>query len=381
MKRLLAWLSTRFQREATQWKRVNLRPDHVDLGDGRKANDDPLVAGESYFRLWLVDMFLKNDRDWFHETHPAVYSVVRFKFGDQEEEVSHVAGQSLLKDLSAADSARSLGLNYELTSLVPFNGGAIEFEGGLVALKGKDDVKSFLKVLGDFSRLLVIPQLSTALDMVGTPLVNGITELFDSTGAAPQLRLHDAWTSPDDPNANVLRAGYFAMVGAPDGAYDSAKFWVKESRLRYGDTLAASRLLTGVHYMLFRVEKRDSRDDWDSLSAIQQPFQEAIDLLKAATRAKTPQLRAEMVDEAEHLVAAAKLATYQAKELAKEGGPRQVISGLEKRFADAKKRLGQGAFEADFSGKLSEAMHVAMPLAQARARGRMRRAELWAPHP
>ena len=83
--------------------------------------------------------------------------------------ITRVAGASLLPDLSTDNLDRVIGLNYPMTPLVPFNGGTVSLSAGLLAIAGKNDVKSFLKVLGDFSNLLMVPQLSAALT-IATPL-------------------------------------------------------------------------------------------------------------------------------------------------------------------------------------------------------------------
>lgn len=59
---LLERLTQLFRDEAEHKVNVILAPDHIVPSPSDTA---PAVAGEAYFRFWIVQMFLKNDRDWF----------------------------------------------------------------------------------------------------------------------------------------------------------------------------------------------------------------------------------------------------------------------------------------------------------------------------
>ena len=55
----------------------------------------------------------------------------------------------------------------------------------------------------------------------------------------------------------------------------------RRDELRYGDSCKTAQPLAGVNYLLFRIEARTERDDWDSLSAIRQPREDAVKMLQA----------------------------------------------------------------------------------------------------
>src|SRR4051794_27360837 len=148
---LLKWLKERWQTDATHdayWRLVS-------------AQNVQARSGENYFQLTLTEMFLKDDRKWFAAWQPACYVAVRFRFGDKDETINHLAGVSALKDVDAGHINRGVALNYSITPLVLFNGGEVEIDAGLIAVKNEDDIKRLVKVLGDFSRVLAVPQLST----------------------------------------------------------------------------------------------------------------------------------------------------------------------------------------------------------------------------
>src|SRR5262249_26011825 len=141
---------------------------------------------------------------------------IQLKFGGKVQEITHIAGESTLKNFDMKSLNTGVAVNHEVTTLLPFNGGTVVLEAAMLAMEGKSDVRSLLNVLGDFSKLLVVPQLSSAL-AVATPLANGIAELVGATNAHPELRIQDAWTGAESGNPNLLKPGYFVVLSAKAG--------------------------------------------------------------------------------------------------------------------------------------------------------------------
>ncbi len=356
---LLDWFESRWKSESKMYKYAQIPGANVvSAGEGPKS-PEPFAAGDHYFRLWLVEMFLANDRKWFTEWHPAVHAAVRFNFGDKEELITRVAGASLLPDLSNEKLNRVVSLNYALTPLMPFNGGTIELSAGLLAIAGRNDVKSFLKVLGDFSNLLMVPQLTAAL-AIATPLANGLSELVGATENQLMLGLHQTWTAGTG-GAASLRAGYFAVILSDDSKFADDKLWVDNGRLKHGDTSASAKPLTGLNYMLFRLERRDERDDWDSLKAIQDPYDKAIEMLRVGN-----------TEQADAYIRSAKAAAFLANELTRNVDQRRVVLQIQKSYEEAKEQLGFEAFPSTGVPSLGDLMLGAMPIAAAKSLGSLR---------
>ena len=350
---LLQWLSDRWEREAGHspyWKR---------------PTEPPIIAnaGEHYFRLSVSEMFLKNDREWFSAWQPAVYVALRFRFGDKDEQFNHVAGPSSLGDFDAGRLNQDVSVNLAITPLLPFNGGQIEIEAGLVAVKGADDVKTLLKVLGDFSKVLAVPQLSSALGFAA-PLADGISDLLGVKGNRSVLRLRDAFSKP----ANPLQSQFLVIVGATDGELDETKISMEAGRLRY-----RGQALTGYNYMVLRVDTPTERDDYESLSSIEDPFLQAIDALKDAVKQRDPKRREEMLADADNLLLNAKFAVYQSKELTKVVGRNQVIKAIEAKYAQAKVDFGApGLVEDQTTIDLKSIMASSITVRDARSLGELR---------
>jgi hypothetical protein len=361
------WFRNRWQTEAQHFTYLPIEGDHIE---GRNLFPDEIKSGEHYFKLTLADMFLKSNRAWFSAWHPAAYSLVKLKFGDAEETVSHVAGPSSIKDVDQHANA-SISLNHTLVPVVPFNGGDVELESGLVAVKDSDDVQQFLKVLTDVSTTLAVPQLSVAVSFA-QPLVNGIEGLAGSNKNQTVVRLHDTFSA-----GPTLRARYLAAIAAPAGSIPAGELFVKNDTLCRGANLASAKPIQGRDYILLRIDAMSQRDDWEDLTSIKEPFMQAIEMLNAALNEPAPDKQKGMVEEAQRRLGAAKLAAYRSKDLTKVVGRRQVVDALQRKFSEAKQMFGSGAAAPleDFS--LSHAMAQAMPPAEAKALGELDESELY----
>lgn len=278
---LLDRLMDLFSKETQKYVYTPIPRDHVH---DPQYIDEPLEGGKHYFRLWLSEMFLEKEVDWFRTWHPMAHSLIVFQFGQQSIEIANVAGDAKLKGISQTDLQKIIQLNYNMTALMPFNGGVVELITALVAIKGGDTIASVIKVLGDLSNMLVVPQLSSALNLA-LPIASGVQDLIGGADGRIHLGVHQSLTGKAGGGANVLRPGYFAVIRGNEDEYPVGKLWVKNDQLRFGNTQETSIPLSGVTYMLFRIESRTERDDWKGLKDIQEAFDQALKSLGGAEEA------------------------------------------------------------------------------------------------
>jgi hypothetical protein len=333
---ILDWFRDRFQRDA-QHRLAPFLPD----GTGE------LKANEHYFRLWLDEMFLKDERNWFKEWHPAVHSAVTFDFGGQTQVITRIAGASTLKDVDDQHLNRVITQTIKLTDLMPFRGGTVRVNAALLAMQGQDSVKQLIDVLGEISTKLAVPQLSMALD-VAKPLAQGVSALVGVTDGQMMLGL-DTTLAGDD-----LQSGSFAIVYATPEEVPSADLSIANRKLRF-----KKNELNGRNYMLIRIERLDRRDDWDSLSIIHEPYQQAIDLLTDGELAPAQKALKKAIG-----------AALKSSDLT-ESDRRRVIEALKGRYADAQQLIGSAAFADAPHRTLSHLMKQAITPAEAVALGRI----------
>ncbi len=276
---LLDSISQLVQRDAGHLEHVVLRADHVSP---TPTDTDAVSAGEAYFRLWLSEMFLKNDRQWFKSNYPVVQSVTTFGFGTiPNVAIAQVAGPGRLKNVDEAHLDHLIQHDCALTPLIPFKGGTVLIEAGLVAMpmQGSDLLQRFVDVVGKMSSLVAVPQLSAALSIAGT-VSTAIDELLGIGAKQMRLGYVGTFVSRGGGGDNDLRPAYVAAISAPSGTFGEKQLWIKDAALLVGEEANNARPLTGYDYMLLRLEVRRDRDDWDSLTSIADPFDKAFEALK-----------------------------------------------------------------------------------------------------
>ena len=116
---LLSWFKEELAHDAPHYKFLNLDPTHVRLRDGTAADSQRLEADSHYFRLWLTEMYLKQDVQWFKTWHPAVHCAIALQFGNKKETLVHLAG-----------SARLQGIEENLDRVVSRDGQRLSVGGG-----------------------------------------------------------------------------------------------------------------------------------------------------------------------------------------------------------------------------------------------------------
>ncbi|HZD72206.1 MAG TPA: hypothetical protein VFA45_25805 [Actinomycetes bacterium] len=195
---------------------VSIPRERTDLTDA----DAPLEPHASYFRLWLSEMFLSEQVAWGRQWFLAVHCEVRLQFGGQAAAFSRVA-QPPQGRLSAG-----VRLDYRMTELLPFNGGVVEIEVALLALKGADYLATAIGVLQQFSSLIT-PPLGQAISLA-QKLVTGTRDLFSAAQGDVHLGLHQELIAEGAGGA-VMRPGYIAVILALPGQVTADRLSVREA--------------------------------------------------------------------------------------------------------------------------------------------------------
>jgi hypothetical protein len=240
------------------------------------AVDSTVIQAEKhYVRVWLADMFLKDDRRLFRGFVPVVHSVVRLQFGSKAAlELPYVAGP---QDIGMGTTlGEGIQVNHALTNLLPFRGGKVSISAGLFAYKAKDFFEGFSKVLHDVTGMLNVGQLSAALKVVDSA-VAGVQNLFGAGEKDVHLLYSETFAGATGAGGATLRSGYVAVVKADAQSFDKAKLYVKQSQLCFGKSLAEARPLEGYDYMLLRIEASTERDDFLTFETFAELLKKAIE--------------------------------------------------------------------------------------------------------
>jgi hypothetical protein len=297
------------------------------------------IAGTHYFRVWLAEMHLARDREWFASRHPAVHSVVRIRFGDEDLELPRVSGALGVPGVEATRPGGVVHLDHPLTPLLPYNGGIVEISAGLLALEGAPVLADFVSAVDAVSQVLLQPPLSSALAAV-LPVTRAVQTLLGAAPATQHLGVHVAYAGTELPTA--LHAGYVVVMRAERSQVNPSGLAVEAGRLRHH-----GQPLTGVDYLLFRIERMAERDDWDGLSSIARPLHGALAALGHGN-----------VPMAEALVRQAVLEAFTSADLTRADRTR-VAGEIKRAYQDARD-AGMGLTPA--ATTLSAAMAGAPPI-------------------
>ncbi len=254
-----------FNRQAEKHAVVRIPEEMTDA----QYDPEPFSEGESYCRVWLVEMCLEKGVEWLKKRYPVVYSSVRFQHGGKEMAVPFIAGPDFLKTQTQKNYDRIIQLDHPLTPLFPFSHGLVEIQAGLFSMVAADWVNRFVNTLDRFSKLIRVPELSSAVKMV-SPVVGGIEDLLGIGDRRLEIGYQQTFAGTEE-NPNRLRPGYFAVFRAEPAEISELDLGVFEERLCVMPGSSQSQIkpepLAGYSYMLFRIEKNPNQN-WEGLAGI-----------------------------------------------------------------------------------------------------------------
>jgi hypothetical protein len=277
---------TSFRDQAPRYKTPILEPGQVDRG----GDANPIAEGTSYLRLWLVEMCLAHGTDFFQKRYPVVYTETTYKYGGKAVTVPFIAGVDYFKRLTDRNLDKVVSKSFEITPVFPFATGTIGFKAGLFSMKASDPVGAFVETLGDFAKLLPVPELSAVVN-VAEKINSGVQSLFNAGESRMELGYQQTFAPAGSNGANELRPGYFAVVLGAAKDFEDKDLRVVKDVLHLAPGGANPNPLSGYNYMLFRVEKRTTQD-WETLTAIKELVERAQDALQKKEQAEAKEILA-----------------------------------------------------------------------------------------
>ncbi len=314
----------------TQWTSDNAR-HYTYLEFPVKVDGmEHLPVHGSYFQVTVSQAFLGKSRKWFNEYYPAAHTTVRIQHANYEPlELSHVS------QVPGDNLAKGIDLNHTVTGRVPWNGGTLEIDCGLVALKGPNFLEGPVKVLSSFSELVAAP-VSQAIT-IATKVATSLNELMTDHEGQVHLNFHQTFT--DEAGGNPLCAGYYAAILATKEQLQGKKFKVDKDQL-----LADGQPFVGFDYILFRIDGITNRPDW-KMKSIDSATEKARSAYLSGNNAEGDKYRA-----------AALVAVFETPELSDVDKVR--VSKMIRADLDPLKDTGAGALEVLAAPKsLDELMH------------------------
>jgi hypothetical protein len=241
-----------FFRRALKDERKVLRPYFFTA---REAETTQLAPEESYLRLRLSRMFLKNRRELFKTHYPVVNAQTSFAGLDGEVEVNFIVQPTLPTQSGQTALVDVVTLNQTLLGPILYRGGDLKLMLGLYAAPAEDWAQRFIKMAEGASQLAMNAPLVTAVCLAGV-VKTAVENSFTSDGLDLRLGL-DSELQAD----NWLKPGHLVMIAAPDEALNPGTLRVDDCELRD----ASGNIYVEHDYLIIAIEVTKQRSDWQPL--------------------------------------------------------------------------------------------------------------------
>jgi hypothetical protein len=335
-----------FDKDRQQFVSFPIDSSQVDT----KPIPTAIQAGQTYFRLRLCQMFLQKEVSAAKTWYPVVHSLVKFDFGDQQGlEIPNLADPTIA---GVKDGQENVVVsNLVLMPAAPFSGGTVAINAGLVAIANANHLTDFIGVFGKLADLLAVPQLSTVLK-IASPVATGIQSLFSAGDSSMHLGFKGQFAGGE------LKSGYLAVIRATEQDITAPKLWVVKDKLREGAAMKGSVPFERFDFMLLRFEVFADRDDWDRLTYIDEPYQQALDALQDGSD--------DAVKKADFFLQTVLRRVFKSQDLTQADRVR-VVAALKDRYKEAKNLLGThglSAMDRSLSATMKRAMKAEVAVKQ-----------------
>jgi hypothetical protein len=238
------------------WQRVagwfQSNADHITVQFLEDQGTEPTTSNDGYVRLWIQEGFLAQAKTWGNKRFPALHGGVALRFlGSDPTPFTSFSRPP------GAWTVPGAQLDFALTPLLPFSGGTVEVEAALYQASVTGPLATAVSLFGSLAPLLG-PPLSSAV-MIADKISDGLDKVLEETGDQPVLAVH--WTMVSQGGGgNAVRPGHLAVVATPPAKL-GGNLCIVDGRLNINGG-GGPRQLTGLDYLVLRVECRTERDDW-----------------------------------------------------------------------------------------------------------------------
>lgn len=235
-------------KRATSWFDSNA--EHVTAEFIEQPGGSAVAPYGGYLRVWLAEGFLAKAVTWGNKHFPVLHGGAALTFA------GGVTPFTKFAQPPGPLTAPGAHLDFALTPLLPFDGGTVEVSASLYQASTSGPLVTALQIVGGLDTLLA-PPLSLAATIAGK-VADGVDAVLGKD--QPVLAVHWAMVAAGG-GGNVLRPGSLAIIAKPRDALPGTLSVQPNLGLCLDDG-SGPRQLTGVDYLVLRVECRAERDDW-----------------------------------------------------------------------------------------------------------------------
>ncbi|MEZ0074819.1 hypothetical protein [Planotetraspora sp. GP83] len=229
------------------WRRIAswfaAEAEHVTLAFLPEPGSRPLMPYQGYLRLWLAEGFLADRRTWTIDHYPALHGGMTLGFLGSEP----VTFTTMTRPVWTAAGIR---LDQEISPLVPYSAGVVNVQAGLYRASEKGPIGAAVQVVGELAGLIG-PPLATAA-AIAAKVSDGLDAVLESTGEKPVLGVDFGMVAPGG-GGRPVQAGHVVVLNTPKAPGELA--------ILDGLLHVDGERLTGIDYLVLRIECRAERDD------------------------------------------------------------------------------------------------------------------------
>lgn len=246
---------------ATRITRITINPDNIE---GEAELNGNFERREQYFMVKVNEMYLTKKREWFNGYEPIVFVVSEFIYDGEKREVPFVVGPSLLGNKMELPDG-FIFQDTTVAGLHPFAGGPFTISVVLAKFKSEKYLRKLLEVIESTAHTYTagFATMVSQYIKVATVVLDGIDNLTGSNDIDPIMGNRREYNS----EIGNFKPGYFAMINIDeDKIGDENKFFVKDNRLHYGDSMATAKPYKENEYILYSILSLPKRSDVEALN-------------------------------------------------------------------------------------------------------------------
>ncbi len=215
---------------------------------------------QHYVQVVLNEMYLANTRQWFTEYAPVTIVATTYQYGRKNETAPTLVGPSMLqKFVDERVPTGTIIRNAPVTGLHPYQGGPITLT---VFFNRVQQINNADNVLGVLENIVTIADpLTPAIPFasylkIAGHVMAGFEKLMNLSQTVPLMAYRET-INPDI--GQILQPGHLVLIDA-DGI-DQDKFFVRESKLVYGDSLETAEPYRENDFLMLEIAQGVKRSD------------------------------------------------------------------------------------------------------------------------
>ena len=241
--------------------RINIPANHVDIGAKLQT---PFVKNENYFVVRINELFLSYSRKWFSTYDPVVFATTEFIYNAEKFAVPFVVGPTIMSNKMDKIPEGMIFQDTAVAGLHPYRGGNFILSIVLGRIRQENYLRKLIGIIektagtytGGFATVV------SSYAKVANVVLDGMDTLFNSNDVEPLIGCRKEFLQQA---LDEFSSGYFLLMNTEEKEVDENKFFVKNNKLYYGDSLNDARPFRDSDYVLYSIIASPRRDDTELL--------------------------------------------------------------------------------------------------------------------